>query len=153
MRRLFTWGICFLKENWAEILRYFVTGVCTTAINAFLFWLLGTKLEINVHVSNVTAWICSTLFAFFTNCLFVFRVRPENSGMFLKFMALFFGERLFTLGVEELILLVFITMLSFPKMPVKFAAILIVIALNYLISKFMIFKKKRADTGAEANGG
>ena len=153
MRRLFNWGIHFLKTNWAELLRYFVIGVCTTTLNAFLFWLLGSKLELNVHFANVTAWICSTLFAFFTNCLFVFRVRPENSGMFLKFMALFFGERLFTLGVEELILLVFITMLSFPKMPVKFAANLIVIALNYLISKFMIFKKKRADTGAEANGG
>ena len=153
MRRLFSWGIRFLKTNWAEILRYFFTGVCTTAINAFVFWLLGSKLGINVHVSNVTAWICSTLFAFFTNCLFVFRVRPENGGVFMRFMALFFGERLFTLGVEELILLVFITWLSLPKMPVKFAALLVVISLNYLISKFVIFRKKEPDAAEECHDG
>ena len=153
MRRLFAWGIRFLKNNWAEILRYFFTGVCTTAINAFLFWLLANKLGLNVHISNVTAWICSTTFAFFTNCLFVFRVRPENGAVFLRFMALFFGERLFTLGVEELILLIFVTWLALPKMPVKFAAIVIVIALNYLISKFVIFKKTETESGGECHDG
>jgi putative flippase GtrA len=55
--------------------------------------------------------------------------------------------------VEELILLVFITWLSLPKMPVKFAAILVVIALNYLISKFVIFKKKKLDGLEEYNDG
>ena len=153
MRKLLNWGICFLKSNWSEILRYFFTGVCTTAINAFLFWIMGNRLDINVHVSNISAWIASTLFAFFTNCLFVFRVRPENGKVFLRFMALFFGERLFTLGVEELILLVFITLLSLPKMPVKFVAILVVIALNYLISKFVIFKKREQNAAEECNDG
>ena len=142
MKKIIRWGISFLLENWAEILRYFVTGLCTTAINVFVFWLFSRQLNFNVHVSNVTAWVCSTMFAFLTNCLFVFRVRPESVRVFFIFMASFFAERLFTLGVEELILLVFVTWLKAPKMPVKLVATVIVIALNFLISKFLIFRKK-----------
>ena len=56
-------------------------------------------------------------------------------------MCSFFGGRLVTLVVEEIILLVFITILGFASMPVKVIAQIIVIVLNYVISKFFIFKE------------
>ena len=56
---------------------------------------------------------------------------------------LFFGGRVVTLVIEEIILLVFITWLGFNSMVVKVIAQVIVIVLNYVISKFWIFKDKR----------
>ena len=60
---------------------------------------------------------------------------------FLKQMAAFFGGRIITLVVEEVILLVFISILGFNSMIVKIVAQIIVILLNYIISKLIIFKK------------
>jgi putative flippase GtrA len=56
-------------------------------------------------------------------------------------MISFFGGRLFTLLVEEVILAVFVTWLQWDSMIVKLAAQVIVIVLNYLISKLFVFKK------------
>ena len=56
-------------------------------------------------------------------------------------MAWFFGGRLFTLVVEEAILAVFITWLGFNSMAVKLIAQVVVIVLNYIISKLIVFKK------------
>lgn len=61
----------------------------------------------------------------------------------LKQMASFFGGRLFTLIVEEAILAVFITWLGFNSMAVKLVAQVVVIVLNYVISKLIVFKNKR----------
>lgn len=146
MKKLFNWCVNFIKTlDWAEVFRYFVIGVCSTALNIFLFWLFGKKLGWNEHVSNIVAWVISAMFAFLTNCFFVFRVRPNGTGEFFKFMFAFYGERLFTLGVEELLILIFITWLRLPRMPVKFVTTCITIALNYLISKFIVFRRKEEE--------
>lgn len=53
----------------------------------------------------------------------------------------FFEGRLATLLVEEAILLIFITRLCLPAILVKVAAQIVVIILNYAISKFFVFRK------------
>lgn len=146
MKRLFRWCVNFIRTlDWSEVFRYFVAGVCATTLNVFLFWLLGKEFGCNEHVSNIVAWIASTMCAFVTNCFFVFRVRPGSFGEFFRFMLSFYGERLFTLGVEELLIFIFITLLRLPKMPIKFVTTCITIALNYLISKFIVFRKKEEE--------
>ena len=65
----------------------------------------------------------------------------DSAAGFLKQMASFFGGRLFTLIVEEAILAVFITWLGFNSMAVKLVAQVVVIVLNYVISKLIVFKK------------
>ena len=57
-------------------------------------------------------------------------------------MVAFYGGRVVTLVVEEVILLVFITLLHFQSMLVKVVAQVIVIVLNYVISKLVIFNKE-----------
>ena len=152
MKKLFYWCINFIRTlDWGEVFRYFVVGVCTTSLNLLCFWLFSSKLGLNALISNVLAWVISTMFAFVTNCFFVFRVRPGGSGEFFRFMLGFFGERLFTLGVEEVLILVFITWLKLPKMPVKFVTTCITIALNYLISKFIVFRRKEEESAGNAD--
>ena len=54
----------------------------------------------------------------------------------------FFSGRFFTLIIEETIIFVFITMLSYPSMWVKLAAQVVVVVLNYIISKLFVFKNQ-----------
>ena len=51
--------------------------------------------------------------------------------------------RLFTLGIEECMLFFCIEVYHMPNMIVKFFAQIVVIALNYLISKLFVFRRKR----------
>lgn len=152
MKKLFNWCVNFIRTlDWAEVFRYFVVGVCTTSLNLLCFWIFSSQIGLNALISNVLAWVISTMFAFVTNCFFVFRVRPGGSGEFFRFMFGFFGERLFTLGIEEVLILVFITWLKLPKMPVKFVTTCITIALNYIISKFIVFRRKEEESAGHAD--
>ena len=71
--------------------------------------------------------------------------------MFFKEMASFFAGRLVTLGIEELLLLVFVTMLSFNSVLVKTLGQIVVLVLNYLISKFLVFSKGRNNNHVREN--
>lgn len=57
-------------------------------------------------------------------------------------MFAFFSGRFITLIIEEVVILVFITILGFPSMWVKLSAQIIVVVLNYIISKLLVFKDK-----------
>lgn len=130
----------FYKKN-KEILLYLFFGGLTFLVSIFSYAFFNVTLHINELLANVDSWILAVLFAFFTNRLWVFDTRTEGRRDFLCQMGAFFGGRLITLAVEEAILFVFITWLAFPSMLVKIAAQVIVILLNYIISKRVVFKK------------
>ncbi len=72
----------------------------------------------------------------------VFRVSTPTKTAALVQMFAFFSGRFFTLIIEETIIFVFITMLSYPSMWVKLAAQVVVVVLNYIISKLFVFKNQ-----------
>ena len=92
---------------------------------------------INELVANVLSWIITVLFAFLTNRVWVFQSPTDGVSEFVKQMFAFYSGRVITLIIEEVILLVFITWLGFNSMVIK----VIVILLNYVIRKLVIFKK------------
>lgn len=131
----------FYKKH-KEVLLYLFFGGVSFFLNLILFAVFCKKLNINELIANVICWIACVLFQFFTNRTWVFDGKVNNSGAFIKQLVAFFGGRIFTLIVEEIILLVFITWLGFNDMLIKLAAQVIVIVLNYIVSKVFVFKKK-----------
>lgn len=129
-------------EKYKEIILYIVFGVLTTIVSLGSFYIFATVLKIDVLVANIMSWICAVLFAYFTNSKWVFAKDTEkkNIKVRLREMALFFSGRLATLGIEEVILLVFVTLLHYNEMIVKTAAQVIVLISNYVISKLVVFK-------------
>ena len=125
-----------------EGLMYLFFGGLAFFLSIFLFWFMDSVLHMNAVLNNTIDWIICVAFQFFTNRTWVFDGHVETKGEFLKQAGSFTAGRLFTLVVEDIIILVFINMLGFPSMPVKLAATFIVIALNYVISKLIVFKKK-----------
>ena len=102
---------------------------------------LLVQVGLNELVANVLSWILSVLFAYVTNRTWVFESSADTKPGVIREMASFFGGRVATLLIEEGILAVFITWLGFPAMWVKVAAQVIVIVLNYVISKLFVFRK------------
>lgn len=128
-----------LLKKYREVILYLVLGVCTTLINLAVFWVLHSPLKVNELVANVIAWTMAVMFAYLTNRELVFHA---GRGSFFKQMVTFYLGRVITLVLEEAALLVFITLLDFNSMAVKLAAQVMVIILNFIISKLIIFKKK-----------
>ena len=141
-------GVCdmsltALLKKYKELILYCVFGFLTFLVSVLSYALCVRVLGLNELVANVISWVLAVLFAFFTNRKWVFDAGDTSKGL-LGQMASFFGGRLFTLAVEELILLVFVTWLRFDGVAVKIVAQVVVIVLNYFISKLWVFKKDTA---------
>ena len=140
-------GLKLLSPLWPfyvkykEPLLYLFFGGLTTLISIFVFWLFNGPFGLNELVANLISWVLAVLFAFLTNKTWVFQSGGQEKG-FLSLMLSFYAGRLVTLGVEELLLLVFITWLGFNSMAVKIVAEVVVIVLNYVISKLLVFRDK-----------
>lgn len=129
----------FYKKN-KEVLLYLFFGGLTFLVSIASYAYFNIIWQWNELVANIVSWILAVLFAFITNRIWVFDKPTDSVGAFMKQMLSFFGGRVATLVVEEIILLVFITLLHFGSMPVKVVAQIIVILLNYVISKWFVFK-------------
>lgn len=130
-----------LYEKNKEILLYLFFGGLAFLVSISTFWLFHMVLHRNELWANAASWLITVLFAFFTNRIWVFAAPTETVREFLVQLWKFFGGRVVTLVVEEGILLVFITWLGMNSMMVKIFAQVIVIVLNYVISKLVIFKE------------
>lgn len=128
-----------------EMLLYLFFGGLTTVVSIGSFWLFASLLQQNEHIANTISWLLAVLFAFVTNRLWVFQAPTKGVTAFFKQMLKFYGGRLATFAAEEVIILVFITWLGFPDLAVKIAAQIVVLILNYLVSKLFVFKKKNGE--------
>ena len=127
--------------KYKEVLLYLIFGGLTTVVSLVSYWLC-LKLGIHELIANVISWICAVSFAYVTNAKWVFESKPATAAERVREIVSFFAGRLATLGVEEAIILVFSTWLKFNPMLVKLAGQIVVVILNYVVSKLFVFKKK-----------
>ena len=131
-----------MEKQGKEIISYIFFGALTTLVSIGSFALFDVVMGIDPLIANVFSWILAVLFAYATNRRWVFDSHAKGARATLREMGSFFAGRLLTLGIEELILLVFITWLGWNDLIVKVAAQLIVLISNYLISKFIVFRTR-----------
>lgn len=127
-------------HKYKEQLLYLFFGALTTVISIGVFWLFTEAIPVGELIANAISWFAAVLFAFITNRTWVFSSSPRES--FGKQMLSFYGGRVATLLVEEGILAVFVTWLRFDSMLIKVIGQVIVLVLNYLVSKWIVFRKK-----------
>lgn len=131
-----------LYEKYKDIIPYLFFGVCTTAVNIAVYWVMEHLLHFGVVPSAVIAWICAVLFAYLTNRKWVFKSSAVTVKEILKEIIAFFTCRLATGVIDWLIMYVFVDVLHYNDMLIKTAANIVVIVLNYVASKMIIFRKK-----------
>lgn len=122
-----------------EVLLYLLFGGLTFVISVASYALFVRVLRMDALIANVISWVLAVSFAYVTNRTWVFGSGAVGRESVLKEMGKFFSGRIATLLVEEAILLVFIKWLHFDGMAVKVVAQVIVILLNYVISKLWVF--------------
>lgn len=131
----------FYKKH-KEVLLYLFFGGCAFVISIASYAVANVTFGINELIANIISWVLAVLFAFFTNRGWVFQSETHTAMAFWKQFAEFIGGRVATLVVEEAIIFVFITLMGLNSVAVKVAAQVVVIVLNYVISKFWVFKKE-----------
>ena len=131
-----------LYNKYSEIIRYLIIGVLTTLISILVYYLITKTLfnpqdKIELQIADIISWIAAVTFAFFTNKIIVFKRKNKTS---LKEVFSFFSSRIITLLIEMLIMFIFVSLLGFNDKIIKIIAQVIVIILNYVFSKFIVFK-------------
>ena len=127
------------KHN--ELVSYLIFGVATTMVSMITYGVCNSAFEMHYLVSNVVSWILAVIFAYITNKMFVFRTRGMGFAQLKREISLFLGARVASLGIEELGLLVLIGFMEWDKMWAKLVMQVVIIVLNYVFSKLVIFKK------------
>ena len=108
-----------------------------TAVSWGSFYLFYYPLSLGELTANALSWVAAVIFAFLTNRTFVFRA----TGNLTKEAISFFASRLTTLLLEEGWMFLFVTLLSYEAMGVKILGNIFVLVLNYVFSKWIVFKK------------
>ena len=130
------------KVSTKEIIFYAIFGVLTTVLNLGVFYVLSNLLHWNENMSNVIAIVIAVLFAYFTNKDLVFHSEAKTLKAKWKEFAKFISGRAFTMIIEWVGgALLFLT--PMPQMISKLIVTVVVVILNFFISKFFAFKKSR----------
>lgn len=120
-----------------ELVLYVFFGTLTFLVNIITYFLFLDVLSINYLISNVLAWFFSVLFAYITNRIWVFESRSPD---ILREMSLFFGGRIFSGAVDTGLMYLFIDVLTIGDLISKIVVQVIVIVLNYIFSKLIVFR-------------
>lgn len=142
--------------KYKELIIYVIFGGLTTVVNLAVFTLCGMALGDEKYlISNVIAWFAAVVFAYVTNKLWVFESKSWNIKVLLKEVPSFFAARVLSFVIEEVGLFVFVDLLSFNELSIRILSFeiggeliakavlaVVVVVLNYIFSKLVIFKKK-----------
>lgn len=135
----------FLKCYNNRILRYIFYGGLATLVNLGTFYLLRYAFHVNMNVANVISVVAAILFAYFTNSRAVFRSRASNFRERFPEFVKFVGMRLFTMIIEVGGLPLLVNYVHMREFLAKFLIQFIVIALNYIFSKLIVFRRRAED--------
>lgn len=134
-----------LKElyiKYKEIILYVIFGGLTTVIN-YAIYALMVLLKLDIYTSNIVAWIGAVLFAYLTNRKMVFNSEAKGKKSVIIEILSFYGSRVFSLAVETGLLFVCVSLMCMNEWITKLVLQIVVIVLNYIFSKFLVFRKKK----------
>lgn len=126
-----------------QLLLYLFFGVCTTAINTICYGVLYALLYIDNITSTIIAWMVAVIFAFITNKVYVFESQRTKRSERLKEFTSFFSCRILTGVLDIAIMAVTVDYLKWNSLVWKLISNIIVTIINYVASKFVIFKNNK----------
>ena len=132
--------------RYKELIIYVLFGGLTTVVNLLVFAVFNRLLgDERYLISNAIAWFAAVTFSYITSKLWVF-----------KEVITFFAARVITLFIEEAGLYILVDLVGFSKYSLnlfgfsiggaliaKAAVAVVVVVVNYIFSKLIIFKKKK----------
>ena len=130
--------------KYKEIINYLIFGVLTTVVSLGVYYIcvytfLNPENVVQLQIANIISWVAGVAFAYVTNRKFVFESKEENK---LKEAGKFVTSRITTLLMDMTIMFIGVTLCKFNDKIIKLISQVVVIVMNYLLSKIIVFKKK-----------
>ncbi|MBR6106412.1 MAG: GtrA family protein [Oscillospiraceae bacterium] len=133
------WRYCYYGA-WTTLL-----SIVTKLVGRVLFDLAGYSVDhqtIPSALNTTASWIICAVFAFFVNKKYVFHSETKEKNTVLREMLTFFGGRGATYFIELLIMET-PALFGWNYILMVILSQFIVLALNYIISKLFVFRKKK----------
>lgn len=141
-----------LLRKHKALIAYAFFGALTTLVNIVTYGVC-TWFGMSTGWANALAWVLSVLFAYLTNRRWVFESENSSRSAVMKEFASFVACRLGTGVLDQVIMVLGVDVLGPKIIPepyaylwslgLKIASNVLVIILNYVFSKLIIFKKKK----------
>ncbi len=145
--------------KYKELIIYVIFGGLTTVVNLAVFALFSKLLGDEKYlITNAIAWFAAVVFAYITNKIWVFESKSWSAKVLMKEIPSFFAARVFSFVIEEAGLFLFVDLLSFSEISIKLLSFeisgeliakgilaVIVVVVNYVLSKLIIFRKSKAE--------
>ena len=129
-----------LFNKYRDIIPYAIFGILTTIVNVISYWITTHLLLFPVMIGTISAWVIAVIFAYATNRKWVFHSSSKGSKAIIVELFSFFACRLATGIIDWLCMFICVDILRYNDVVIKICANVLVIILNYIASKLIIFK-------------
>ena len=125
-----------------DIISYLFFGGLTTLVNFVVYFPLYNWLGLSAVMSNVAAWLVAVSFAFLTNKPFVFKSNDWSIKTVIPELTKFVGCRIGSGFLETVIIWLLVDCMLWDGNIIKIIVSILVVILNYISSKWIVFSKK-----------
>ncbi len=131
-------------KKYEELIKYLIFGVLTTLVSLGVYYLctlsfLSADNPFELQIANIISFVIAVTFAYITNRKYVFKSKTKN---IVKEVSSFFSSRIVVLIFDMLFMFVFVTVLKLNDQVIKIVDQVFIIVLNYILSKFLVFRRK-----------
>ncbi len=131
-----------LLKKYHSLVTYILFGCLTTVVNYLVYLPLYNFAELSGAVSNMIAWVAAVVFAYFTNKPFVFNSHDWSCKTVFPELGKFVGCRVMSGLLETVLIWVAVDMYQMNGNLIKLLVGILVLIINYLGSKLLVFRKK-----------
>lgn len=130
----------FIKK-YSDVWSYLAFGVLTTLVNYLVYFPCYYLLGWSAGLSNVVAWVVAVTFAFLTNKPLVFKSHDWSAKVVLPELWKFLACRIGSGVMETAILVITVDWFLWNAAWMKLITAVLVVILNYIGSKLLVFRK------------
>lgn len=132
-----------LAVKYRELILYIFFGGMTTVVDFVVFWIFTRPIQLEKVPAQIISIAAAIVFAYIVNKKFVFSDKSSSFSGALKQFISFASMRVLSGAFQTFALWLFSDILKLYDMAVKLAAAVIVVILNYIFSKLIIFRKNK----------
>ena len=137
---------CLSNHNpiaiWVYPFFVFIASCYRSKWSKKIYYICFNMCSVSNVLSTIIAWVLSVVFAFFTNKMWVFGSKSYRAKTMISESVSFLASRAFTGVLDVIIMWITVDLCRFNASLWKLLSNIIVVILNYVLSKLFVFKKK-----------
>lgn len=133
-----------LYKKYEELINYLVVGVMTTVISWVTYGICKLVMDVEnaliMQIAVFLRWFAGVVFSYFMSRRFVFK---SKNPRVLREALDFTTSRIVTLLLDMFVMWLLPTVFRMDDWIATFISAVLVVIMNYIFSKFIVFRKKK----------